>query len=81
MSITKKRDTPTVTPIIILALNVSLSLGSLDGSDVEEGLTVLEFVLSDWLVGIEPVIILQDHKFFISYLSVTMTCCSKRNLF
>ena len=62
MSIIKKPDMPTITPIIISVLYVSLSLGSLEGSDVEESLAVLVFVLSDWLVGIEPVIILKDQK-------------------
>ena len=59
MSITKRRDTPTVTPIIILVLYAPLSLGLLDGSDVEVGLTVLVFVLSGRL---EPVIIIKHHN-------------------
>ena len=59
MSITKRRDTPRVTPIIILVLYAPLSLGLLDGSDVEVGLTVLVFVLSGRL---EPVIIIKHHN-------------------
>ena len=55
MSITKRRDAATVTPIIIPVLYAPLSLGLLDSLDVEEGLTVIVFVLSDWLVDIEPV--------------------------
>ena len=78
MSITKRRDAATVTPIIIPVLYAPLSLGLLDSLDVEEGLTVIVFVLSDWLVDIEPVMILKDH---ISDQSITMSCCCKRNLF
>ena len=56
MNITKIRDTPTAIPVVIPLLFVSLSLGWSDGAGVEECLTVSVFVLSNWLVGVEPVV-------------------------
>ena len=56
MTNTKRRDMPTVIPIIILLLFVSLSLCSSDRKDVEEFVTVPIIVLSECLVYIKSAV-------------------------